>query len=64
MNIKEVYLDDLKDDDVDEMSEASTKDNQKSKNDMLESNIELPCHNSNHTEPSNLSSDSDEIEVV
>ena len=53
MNINDVYLDDLKDDDMDKISEASTKDNQKTKNDILESYIELPCNNSNHAEPSN-----------
>ena len=64
MNINEVYLDDLKDDDMDETSEVSTKENKKSKNDILESNIEIPCNNSSHTEPSKLSSNSDEIEMV
>ena len=29
MNINDVYLDDLKDDDMEEISEASTKDNKK-----------------------------------
>ena len=64
MNINEVYLDNLKDDDMDETSEVSTKEKSKSKNDILESNIGLPCNNSNQTEPSNLLSDSEEIEIV
>ena len=64
MNINEVYLDNLKDDDMDQTSKVSTKEKSKSKNDILESNIGLPCNNSNQTEPSNLLSDSEEIEIV
>ena len=64
MEINEVYLDDLKDDDMDETSEVSTKENSKSNNAILESNIELPCSNLKKTEPSTLSSDSEEIEIV
>ena len=64
MNINEVYLYDLKDDDKDKNSEESTKEKSNSKNDILESNIELPCSNAHHTDPSNLSSDSEEIKIV
>ena len=64
MNINDIYLDDLKDDDMDETSEVSTKVNSKLNNDILKSNIKLPCNNSNQTEPSNLSSNSEEIEIV
>ena len=64
MNINEVYLDNLKDDDMDQTSKVSTKEKSKSKNDILESNIELPCNNLNQTEPSNLSSYSEKKEIV
>ena len=59
--MNEVNLDDHNDDDIDENSKVPSIEKSKSKNDILKSNIELPCNNFNQTEPSKLSSDSGEI---